>query len=82
LQISALARISPTPAAHVANHLAAGGFVLPHRITLDLPWSSSPLGDQSISQSEPPEYEISGLATCRTEISPGRCSKEGPTLEF
>src|SRR4029453_17058221 len=26
-----------------------------------MPWSSSPPGDQSITQSEPPEYEITGL---------------------
>ena len=57
----ALARISHTLAAHLANHLAASGFVLPHHITLDMPWSSSPPGDQSITQSEPPECEISGL---------------------
>ena len=59
--LAALARISQTLAAHLANHLAASRFVLPHRITLDMPWSSSPPGDQSITQPEPPECEISGL---------------------
>ena len=59
--VVALARISHTLAAHLANHLAASGFVLPHHIALDMPWSSSPPGDQSITQSEPPECEISGL---------------------
>ena len=59
---SELARISHTLAAHLANHLAARGFVPPHHITLDMPWSSQPTGGQSITQSEPPEYEISGLA--------------------
>jgi hypothetical protein len=57
-----LARISHTLAAHLANHLAASGFVLPHHITLDMPWSFSPSGDQSITQSGPPEREITGLA--------------------
>jgi len=52
---------STTLAAHLANHLAASEFVLPHRITLDMPWSSSPPGDQSITQSEPPESEICEL---------------------
>ena len=56
-----LTRISHTLAAHLANHLAASGLVLPHHITLDMPWSSSPPGDQSITQSERPECEISGL---------------------
>jgi phage tail protein X len=56
-----LARISPTLAAHLANGLAASGFVLPHHITLDMPWSSSSPGDQSTTQSDPPECEISGL---------------------
>ena len=60
---NALARISHTLAAHLANHLAASRFVLPHRITLDMPWSSSPPGDQSITQPEPPECEISGLVS-------------------
>jgi hypothetical protein len=45
-----LARMSHTLVAHLANHLAASGFVLPHHITLDMPWSSSPPGDQSITQ--------------------------------
>ena len=44
-----LARISHTLAAHLANHLAASGFVLRHHINLDMPWSSSPPGDQSIT---------------------------------
>ena len=43
--LESLARISHTREAHLANHLAAGGFVLPHRITFDRPWSSSPPGD-------------------------------------
>ena len=60
-----LIRISHTLAAHPANHLAASGFVLPHHITLDMPWSSSPPGDQSITQSEPPECEISGLTNVK-----------------
>jgi hypothetical protein len=46
--------ISTTLVAHLANHLAASGFVLPHHINLDMPWSFSPPGDQSITQSEPP----------------------------
>ena len=57
---TALARISHTLAAHLANHLAASGFVLPHHINLDTPGRPHP-GDQSITQSEPPECEISGL---------------------
>jgi hypothetical protein len=56
-----LSRISHTLATHLANHSAASGLVLPHHITLDMPWSSSPPGDQSIAQSEPTECEISGL---------------------
>jgi hypothetical protein len=56
------ARKSHTLAAHLANHLAASGFVLPHHIGLNMPWSSSPPGDQGITRSEPPECEISGLA--------------------
>ena len=31
-------------------------------VTLDMPWSSSPPGDQSITLSEPPERELSALA--------------------
>jgi hypothetical protein len=34
--------------AHLANHLAASGFVLPHHITLDMPWSSSPLATKAL----------------------------------
>ena len=56
------ARISHTLAAHLANRLATSGFVLPHHITLDMRWSSSSPGCQSITQSDPPECEISGLA--------------------
>jgi hypothetical protein len=44
----ALARISHTLAAHLANHLAASGFVLPRHITLDMPWSSSPLTTKAL----------------------------------
>ena len=66
---------STTLAAHLANHLAASGFVLPHHITLDMPWSSSPPGDQSITQSEPPECEISGLALRVERISQGISKK-------
>jgi hypothetical protein len=32
-----LARLSHTVAAHLANHLAASGFVLPYDINLDMP---------------------------------------------
>ena len=61
----ALTRISHTLAAHLANHLAASGFVLRHHINLDMPWSSSPPGDQSITQPEPSacEWEIGGLGS-------------------
>ncbi len=52
----------------LANRLAASGFVLPHHITLDMPWSSSSPGDQSITQSDPPECEISGLGTQRAPV--------------
>jgi hypothetical protein len=46
-----------------ATSLTLRRFGLPPEldITLDMPWSSSSPGDQSITQSEPPEYEISGL---------------------
>ncbi len=57
----AQARISHTLAAPLANHLAASELVLPRHITLDMPWSSSPPDDKSITQSEPPECKISGL---------------------
>ncbi len=43
-----LTRISHTLAAHLANHLAASGFVLPHHITLDMPWSSSTLATKAL----------------------------------
>ncbi len=52
---------SPLISPHLPNRLAASGFVLPHDITLDMPWSFSSPGDQSITQSDPPERKISGL---------------------
>jgi hypothetical protein len=56
--------------------LAASGFVLPHHITLDMPWSSSPPCDQSTTQSEPPECEICGLVGDAAELtSPSRSRK-------
>jgi hypothetical protein len=53
----------------LANHLAASGFVLPHHIALHMPWSHSPLGDQSITQSEPPAREIGGLTSLATKMN-------------
>jgi hypothetical protein len=47
--------------------LAASGFVLPHHITLDMPLVVLTPGDQSITQSEPPECEISGLERPQTD---------------
>jgi hypothetical protein len=65
----ALARLSPTLPAHLANRLAASGFVLPHRITPDMPWSSSSPGDQSITQSDPPECDKRARPPVRATIA-------------
>jgi hypothetical protein len=66
-----LARTNHKEAAHLANHLAASGFVLPRRITQDMPWSSSPAGGQSITQSGLPPCDLFGraLTGCRPSLS-------------
>jgi hypothetical protein len=45
-------RISHGPALHLANHLTSKPFVIPLRITADMRRSFSPLGEQSMTQSE------------------------------
>jgi hypothetical protein len=62
-QSSHIARISHTRATHLASHLVTSRFGLPHQITADMPWSFSPPGDQSITQSETPECEMTGIAS-------------------
>ena len=59
---SRLARIFHTQAPNLANHLAVRRLGLLHRITADTLLSSEPSGEQRLTRSPAPVYEICGLA--------------------
>jgi hypothetical protein len=56
-----LARKFHEPTTHFANRLRVNEFVIPRRITTDMPQSSSPVNTPSITQTEPRVREIFGL---------------------
>ena len=56
-----LTRLFHTHAPNLAHHLAGRRLSLLHRITADTLLSSEPSGDQSLTRSSAPVYEICGL---------------------